>query len=225
MRILSKSQDGFSAVEVLLLLVIVGIIGGVGYFVMNSQKKTNTTLEDTSKSQGEVQKAEKKETKVDPTTKWLKYISQNGKYSASIPDGWELLTMKGEDNIHAWNMTNITYSEGKSAKVDVLDGGGRDGSSIAFHLIYNTDTHFEKNTDLKKVKTYTNANQVSVTKSTRTQTSAPDENGMDIPKGTTEYVYLLTTGGKKITIVHDVLSGETDQTQRIEQLIDTLKFL
>jgi len=45
-----KNQKGFSAVEGLLILVIVAIIGGTGYFVMSTQKKTNTNLDNAAQS-------------------------------------------------------------------------------------------------------------------------------------------------------------------------------
>ncbi len=58
----TTDQKGFSGLEGLLILVIVGIIGGVGWFVYNSQKKTASTLDKTSQSQGEPQKTVSKAT-------------------------------------------------------------------------------------------------------------------------------------------------------------------
>lgn len=52
------NEKGFSAIEAILLLVIISLVGFVGYFVYNSQQKTNSTLDDTAKSQGEIQKSE-----------------------------------------------------------------------------------------------------------------------------------------------------------------------
>jgi uncharacterized protein (UPF0333 family) len=45
MKIKRLNQKGFGALEVLLLLVIVGIIGGAGWYVYQSQKKTNESLD------------------------------------------------------------------------------------------------------------------------------------------------------------------------------------
>lgn len=55
------NAKGFSPLHILLLIVMVGLIGGVGYYVYSSQKKTNTALDNAAKSQGEPQKSEKKE--------------------------------------------------------------------------------------------------------------------------------------------------------------------
>jgi cytoskeletal protein RodZ len=41
---MKKNQSGFSAIEALLILVIVGIIGGTGWYVIQANKNTNDTL-------------------------------------------------------------------------------------------------------------------------------------------------------------------------------------
>ena len=221
---MKNNQKGFSAIELLIVIVIVGLIGAVGWLVYDRQK---TAIESDSKSNKVTSTVE---TKADPINSWLSYTSENQRYSMSIPDGWDLTGFKGEDYLEAWEMKSVTYRKGDTAKVTILDSGGRDGSSIAVRLSYNTDTHSDKCTDSKvscvsKVKDYTTPNQVSVAKYSRIQTTGSGENFTDIPKGTTEYVYVLTANDKKITIVHDVRSGETDQTQYIEDAIATLKFL
>lgn len=49
------NTKGFGAIEALLIVVIVGVIGGVGYFVYNSQKKTSKPLDNAANSQTEPQ--------------------------------------------------------------------------------------------------------------------------------------------------------------------------
>lgn len=53
---MKKNQLGFGTIETLLIVVIVGIVGTVGWFVYNSQKKTNDILDKTTQSQSELQK-------------------------------------------------------------------------------------------------------------------------------------------------------------------------
>ena len=48
---------------------------------------------------------------------------------------------------------------------------------------------------------------------------------MDIAKGTVEYIYELSRGNANAIIFYDVRPGESDQSQYIEEAIDTLKFL
>jgi type II secretory pathway pseudopilin PulG len=47
---MKKSQDGFSAVEGLLIIIIIGILGGVGWYVWNSQKQVDKTYSQTANS-------------------------------------------------------------------------------------------------------------------------------------------------------------------------------
>jgi Tfp pilus assembly protein PilE len=55
-----KNQKGFSVVEGLLVFVIIGIIGGVGYYVYQSQQETKKSQDNSNKSSLEID-AEKKE--------------------------------------------------------------------------------------------------------------------------------------------------------------------
>lgn len=50
------NNKGFGAVEFLLIFVVIGIIGGAGYYVYNAQKKTNTALDNAANTQVDPQK-------------------------------------------------------------------------------------------------------------------------------------------------------------------------
>jgi Tfp pilus assembly protein PilE len=47
---MKKYQDGFSLVEGLLIVIIVGMLGGVGYYVWHSQKQVDKTYSQTANS-------------------------------------------------------------------------------------------------------------------------------------------------------------------------------
>jgi hypothetical protein len=47
---MKKPQEGFSAVEALLIVIIVGMLGGVGWYVWNSQKQVDKTYSQTANS-------------------------------------------------------------------------------------------------------------------------------------------------------------------------------
>ena len=68
---MKKNQKGFGAVEIILIIVIIGILGFVGWYVWNAQKKTNTSLDNASKSQPEPQKATPKSSTT-PDASYLK---------------------------------------------------------------------------------------------------------------------------------------------------------
>jgi hypothetical protein len=52
-----KNQSGFGVVEVISMFIIIGIIGGTGWYVWQSRIKTNKTLDNTVSSQYNVQKS------------------------------------------------------------------------------------------------------------------------------------------------------------------------
>lgn len=81
---MKNNQDGFGAIEALLIAIVIGLIGGAGWYVYNSQKKTNQTLDKTAQSQSEPQKAaEYMEVK-----DWGVRMSSisNSKYKVTIPN-------------------------------------------------------------------------------------------------------------------------------------------
>lgn len=60
-----NNQKGFAAVEAILILVIVAMIAGVGYYVWHSNQQTKATLDEASKSaQNSLAKTTKKPTSV-----------------------------------------------------------------------------------------------------------------------------------------------------------------
>lgn len=86
---LRKNQSGFGAIEAILIVVIVGIIGGAGWYVWKSQSEANNTLGNLSSAQNDPQKAEKKAVPtVDPTKDWVVFKSDAGKFSLKYPSSW-----------------------------------------------------------------------------------------------------------------------------------------
>ncbi len=81
-------QSGFSAVEGLLIVIVLGIIGGTGWYVYNSQQ------EDKPVQQAEVTNSQPKPeeitTKVKDTAKT--YTNLEFKFSVQYPDDWEVRT-------------------------------------------------------------------------------------------------------------------------------------
>lgn len=89
---MNKNQKGFSSVEILLLIVIIGILCGAGYFVYNSQNTTNTALGDATISESDPKKTVKNnediQDKGEETVGWKTYSSQVGQFSFKYPSEW-----------------------------------------------------------------------------------------------------------------------------------------
>jgi Tfp pilus assembly protein PilX len=104
---MSNNQKGLGAVVILLILVVVGIIGGTGWFVYNSQKKTTRSLDNTNKSTSSTTIAEKTAAKspVDPYDGWKAYMTKYEKMSFKYPSD---LTLTDTSHASVANQDNVT---------------------------------------------------------------------------------------------------------------------
>jgi hypothetical protein len=88
---MKRNQGGFSVVAGLLIFIIVAIIGGTGWYVMQANKNTDATLN--KAGLGTATKSAKKTApapapQADPTANWTAYSSQSGQFSLKYPSTW-----------------------------------------------------------------------------------------------------------------------------------------
>lgn len=219
---MKQNQKGFSAVEALLVLVILALIGGVGYYVYKSRQEANKSQDNANKSSLEISQAAKKEAEkkpADETEGWLLYKPPTNEYEIRLPDGWKLERTEKAPHLAAAGMSSIVYKAGTKAVVTEVEGG-RDYGSLAFSLaVYKaSEGSAPRGSEVKKFNT---SQGLVITQWLFEQTAEPE--GIDIPKGAKEYRYELTAKDKKISFTHDVLPGETAQTDLIEKAIKTLQ--
>jgi Tfp pilus assembly protein PilE len=81
-----KISKGFTAIEGLLILVIVGILGFTGYYVYNSHKKTEDTLTEAA-AVNQVAQTTKKSNSIDQTNATKLVTEFYNKYSAVASTG------------------------------------------------------------------------------------------------------------------------------------------
>lgn len=103
---LSRNNQGFSALETILLLVVVGVIGFLGWFVwqMNHNKKSTDTTKPKALQTN-------KPAAADPYAGWKQYCSTEAGYCLKYPSNW---TVSEEDS----NMPGY-----KNAAITAPDGG------------------------------------------------------------------------------------------------------
>src|SRR5690348_16917946 len=86
-----KIEKGFTVIETILVLVIIAILGGTGWFVYNAHKNANKTLDQASQVANSSVSASKKATKpVNNTANWLQWTAPDKSFQMKIPDGWNL---------------------------------------------------------------------------------------------------------------------------------------
>ncbi len=215
------NSKGFGAIEALLILVIIGIIGGVGYFVYSSQKKTNTVLDNAAKSHAEPQKTEKQEEAKSEASEFsliTKLTSLNKKFILNVPDGWIFTNDTEQDYAYA---TSMTYKKGEVAKVN-NEFGHRGGgfTATSFVIQYAKDG----------LKDYYSASKPDGTlklnngKEVKKYLHVINNDEMGIPDGTKSYGYQVDYEGSTIVLRYLVNPTDTDQRDLIEASIKTLNF-
>lgn len=104
---MKKNQSGFSAVELLILLVVIGLIGGAGWYVWQSKSK-NSSSNNTQTTQNEASKqnSEADNTKTaDETANWKSYTRYGVTFK--YPTEWGF---KANDNTQSTS-TDLTSPE------------------------------------------------------------------------------------------------------------------
>jgi cytoskeletal protein RodZ len=115
---MSKKQSGFSVVAVLLILVIVGIIGGTGWYVVQANKNTNDTLNNSGL--GTAAKSAKKTTAVQQTQQATTNTAAPS--TANPYDGWKKYTSKFGFSFYYPADANISDETDSAATINESSG-------------------------------------------------------------------------------------------------------
>src|SRR6476661_2191044 len=89
MGMLDKDQYGFAALEGILIVTILAVIGFGGYYVWHTQKSTKASSTDLTPQSSPVQQS-------DPTANWKKYAATSGKFSLKYPEVYTIHDCSGD---------------------------------------------------------------------------------------------------------------------------------
>ncbi|HSX44934.1 MAG TPA: hypothetical protein VLF39_02365 [Candidatus Saccharimonadales bacterium] len=90
------NNKGFSAIEVILILVIISIVCGVGWYVWNAKKNTDTTYNATAKATTVTKPTAK--TNAYSYSGWETYKSTSEGFSFRYPKSWNLVPVDITNN-------------------------------------------------------------------------------------------------------------------------------
>lgn len=85
-----KNLKGFTVIEGLLILVILGMLGGLGWFVYSSNTKTNKTLDDADAANNSTFSYARRASEDIAPDGWKYYFDEAGDYSFYYPPTWSL---------------------------------------------------------------------------------------------------------------------------------------
>jgi hypothetical protein len=115
------NSDGFSVVEVLLVLILIAMVGGVGYYIYQTKSKTNTPQTSSTETKQVKQETPKAEVK-----KSTPYTFKELGISMDILTGWEVkdATTKDEGmNVYNWTVQKAGADGKISLSSSAFQGG------------------------------------------------------------------------------------------------------
>lgn len=212
------NSKGFGIVEILLVILLVFLVGGIGYYVYTQAKNNDETSTPSSDVSGKIDKEVEPDLAAkDETANWLLYEPPGKEYKIRLADGWQLHRFQENSGIFAFTMKDLAYKKGTKATV-VEEMGGRDGS-VSFSLYFGNSSlgYLEGAT---RVDSFITAEGVAVEKYYYKQVK--DSEGPGLPKNGEENIYVIKSGKKVTVITHSILPGETAQTDIVEKVVKTL---
>jgi hypothetical protein len=215
----NNKTNGFAAPEAVLILVIVAMISGVGWYVYNSQKQTKQSLDNANKSLTDISQQKKDEKKTEPKEEesWFEFTPPSKAYSVRVPDGWSGISL--DNNLYIRDPGKFIYVKGTAATVQVLQEGGWDGPS-PFALYYPRENADQIVRLGKEQGTFKTDAGITVHKYYYVQETDPQEIGYS--KGDKVYHYYFDEAGKFIEVSHVVSTGQPDQSALVERMIKTI---
>lgn len=215
---MKTNENGFSAIEILIVLVIVGLIGAVGWLVYDRQKNPEKTASDTNTNQTQQATPKPEEQKESEFSLTAKLTSLNKKFALSIPDGWIFTNDTEQDYAYA---TGMTYKKGEVAKIN-NEFGHRGGgfTKTSFVIQYAKDG----------LKDYFSASKADGVlklnngKEAKKYSEVINNDEMGIPDGSKSYGYQVDYEDGTIIFSYLVNPNDSDERTLVEASIKTLSF-
>ena len=147
MKTLKKNQSGFGAVELVLVLVIVILLGVVGWFVYKNHNKTTNSSTTTSSTPTTTSKT----TTVQPAKQTKTYADSIAGYSFEYPKDWTV-SVKKDKGYYGDTLTyfNIVTVKSPDYKDNGVDGMGNVITKGGDFLVQATPTSSDTSQDICK---------------------------------------------------------------------------
>ncbi len=193
-----QKQQGFTLVEVLLIILVIGFLGFTGYYVWDRQssKEGNQKAQPTKTTSSRGRVVTKSENE---TASWEKYETPDKLFSVKIPDGSTV--EKTEEGLNIL-IENPVYVKGEPVRYrELLGRDGAKGLMITFNpqAIYDLDRSVYQ-------ESFQAYEGLTVKKYVFVQKSEPD--GLDYSKGTTVYTYVVeSVDGRQVGLSYSFVAN------------------
>lgn len=213
------NQKGFGIVEVLIVVVILGLIGGTGWYVTQAKNKANQTLDSASSAQTNPQKTEKKEEATkDETADWTIYETPQNEYSFKVADGWKLYK-KQDSNESFFSRTSLALQLGTKGEVLPFQSFGHGEAGCGLYWDWAKLSKQDYDEAVARSDEYTD--KIFTSSGVEVKKSAGPGQGL-YDASTKVYSYFLAKNLQTINIGYAVCAGETDHNDVVEKVIKTI---
>lgn len=196
------NQTGFAAIEAVLILVVVAILGFTGWFVWQAKQNTDESLNAANSSEQAIAKAKKSETKqqtqpADETTNWLLYESPENGWTIRLADGWQFERYQKSSSIYSFG-SEFALKAGTKATVTEVEGG-KDGST-GLSINYATQNIDQIVTPGQKQASLVTKDGLEVEKYYHVWPS--DIEGPGPQPGDLQYTYVIRKSSNRVIVVN-----------------------
>lgn len=219
-----KRSQGFSPLEIILAIAVIGLIGAVAWMFVNNQKSDTGTKSTDSTVTRKVD-----ETKKGTSASWLKWQPDGKQYSIKFADGWNVYMKQG---VEASFYTHGSL-ELKSGTEAVVSDKRHDANAPLSIEPCKDDTHGGVVLDYMNytypAKWYT-GNETTIKTNAgldiKKSVELPGEPSNDAPFASknTNYSYVLSSTNKSVMISYTACEGGADHHELVEQAVKTFEF-
>lgn len=220
---MKNNQKGFSVVEILIVIVVVGLLGAAGWLVYDRQNKTNNSEQSAGNTQNGKLKEQQANSEaqpaqtVDETQNWTNFTSSKG-WQLRIPDGWELYTDTTSAGLTAYS--SLEYKAGTRAVIEKTSFG-RGGPFVLSTGNYAAGDPATEKPDYLTDETVFKAKNVEGRRYTGT---LKEDVPMDGFKGDTIYWYVFVKDTKSVIFRHHQPKDAKSIVADLEKALSTLEF-
>lgn len=85
---MTNNQKGFGPIEALLILILLGIVGAAGWYVILAKNDTYKSFDSAAETEVKIESKTESNEQKDPTADWVAYSNKEGKFSLQYPPNW-----------------------------------------------------------------------------------------------------------------------------------------
>jgi Tfp pilus assembly protein PilX len=200
---MKNNQNGFSVVEGLLILVIVGILSGTGLYVWNSNKKTNETLNNVDSSA----KTSTAQSSVKIPSNWVRYQNKNLGIGFAYPKMWTFEKKSKELSSTESHYLGELISEDKATSIAITLVRKQDGRSVR--------------SSIDEWKVYAQRSKLKYSNLTEIKSNYISFSYILNANGATALIYEVLEPDNNVEMV--IIPADSNQKATVEQIINTMR--